>query len=420
MFACLVAFVAIVARLVLLVWAGTSPETSLTGGSDTLAYQTLADSIVHLRGMTYAGMPTALRAPLYPIFLALLQLAFGPHYRFVARLIQFFVGIAMAVVCARTSEKIGGVGTIALTTALALPTLIFFSPELLTETFATLFVAVFFWMVIENGSPIAIGAVIGFAMLTRFNLTALAVVYVVYQLATKKFGVAVREVSVAGLIALAIVSPWFVRNLVVFGGQTLYSTNTGMNFLEGLAPPDGRVHGDDWDKLSSRSGYTLYDMEVNSAARLALPSEPELDRKAMRAALAELAHVNLFQLAAKKLSYFWLSFDQVFRTQDVELSKRVLRLAGVFIYWIFLAMGLRGWMKCKQRSPDVALLFVIYAIVVTCLHLPFVMSTRIRTPFVEPALAILVGCAFTLPVRSSRFSGTLPFPPSRGKLTKIQ
>jgi len=94
------------------------------------------------------------------------------------------------------------------------------------------------------------------------------VVYVVYQLATKKFGVAVREVSVAGLIALAIVSPWFVRNLVVFGGQTLYSTNTGMNFLEGLATPDGRVHGDDWDKLSSRSGYTLYDMEAVSYTHL--------------------------------------------------------------------------------------------------------------------------------------------------------
>jgi len=235
-------------------------------------------------------------------------------------------------------------------------------------------------------------------MLTRFNLTALAVVYVVYQLAIKKFGLAVREVSVAGLVALVIVSPWFVRNLIVFDGRALYSTHTGMNFLEGLVTPDGRIHGDDWDKLSSRCGYTLYDIEVNSETRLAFPSEPELDQKALSAAVAELARVNLFRLSLEKLSYFWLSFDQAFKRQDVELSKRVLRLAGVFIYWIFLAMGLRGWRKCKQRYPNVTLLFVICAIVVTCLHLPFVMSTRIRTPFVEPALAILVGCAFTSPV----------------------
>jgi len=30
---------------------------------------------------------------------------------------------------------------------------------------------------------------------------------------------------------------------------------------------------------------------------------------------------------------------------------------------------------------------------VTCMHLPFVMNTRIRAPLMEPALAILAGVA---------------------------
>lgn len=406
----LVVLTAVVARLILLFWAGNGSETALTGGSDTLAYQTLADNIVHLRGMTYASMPTALRAPLYPYFLALIQLAFGHDYRFAARVIQFFTGISVGLVCARASAKLGGLGSAALAAALALPTLIFFSAELLTETFATLLVATFLLLVLQRGNPSTIGAVIGLAMITRFNLAALAVVYVAYQVSVNKLTLAARNVSVAGLVAVVIVSPWFVRNLVVFDGQALYSTQAGLNFLQGTVAPDGRIHGADWARLSSRLGYPLQDIEVNTDARLALPSEPELNRIAARAAVKELTHINLFRLVADKLSYFWLSFDQVFETQEMQFGKRFVRLVGVFAYWLFLAMGLWGWRKCKQRNPNAARLFLIYAVVITCLHLPFVMSTRIRTPFVEPAIAILVGLAFTppLPRREEPLAVTAP------------
>jgi len=155
---------------------------------------------------------------------------------------------------------------------------------------------------------------------------------------------------------------------IAFDGQVLYSSNTGLNFLEGLVTPDGRIHGEDWDKLSSRCGYPLYDVEVNSPSRLELPPEPQRDEMARSAAEAEIGHLNLFRLAAEKSGYFWLSFDQAFKTQDAELHKRVFRFAEAFIYWVFLALGLRGLVDVVQFS-------VIYAIVVTCLHLPFVKRT---------------------------------------------
>ena len=184
-----------------------------------------------------------------------------------------------------------------------------------------------------------------------------------------------------------------------------------MNFLEGLISPDGRIHGADWAKLSSRCGYTLRDIEVNSDSRLAFPSEPELDRRAAYAALAELRRINVFRLVAEKLSYFWLSFDQAFETQDMQFSERIVRLAGVFGYWFFLIMGLWGWKHCRRWNPGAAELFIIYAIVVTCLHLPFAMTTRIRTPFVEPALAILSGLALAPPLSKHEYS--IPAPPLR-------
>jgi hypothetical protein len=382
-------------RLALVVWAGNVPETSLTSGSDTLAYQALADSIANHHGLSYAGMATALRPPLYPLFLASGQYVFGVHYRIFIRLLQLLAGFLMAIVCARIARKLDGSPAIAFVAALAAPTLVFFTAELLSETLAALIVALFFLVVLTKASPVWAGMVIGLGMLERFNLAALALAYLVYQFAAKKPSYAARQVTVAGLVAAAIVSPWFVRNLMVFRGQVLYSTHTGTNLLQGLLTPDGRTQSGDGDKLEAAAGWTIIDIETNSLRRTAFPPEPQLDRMATNAALAQLGrgHVALIPLGFHKLGYFWLSLDQLFRTQDLSRYKRLVRVLGIVVYWLQLAIGIAGWRKARLQKPDAALLFVAYAVVVTTMHLPFVMSTRIRAPLIEPALAILAGLA---------------------------
>ena len=270
----LVAVCALSVRLGLAVWAGNAPETSLTGGSDTFAYQALADSVANHRGLSYAGMPTALRPPLYPLVLVLGQFIAGGHYRIFIRLVQLLIGILTAIVCAKTSRKLGGSPAIAFAAALAAPTLVFFSAEIFSETLAALIVAAFFYVVVTEFSPIWAGAVIGLGMLERFNLGTLAVAYVVYQFAAKKPSQAVRHVALAGLVAVAIVSPWFVRNLMVFHGQVLYSTHTGTNLLQGFITPDGRTQSGDTDKLEAAAGWTISNIETNSPSRTSFPPEP--------------------------------------------------------------------------------------------------------------------------------------------------
>jgi hypothetical protein len=403
----LVAACALAIRLALVAWAGEAPETPLTGGSDTFAYQSLAESITNHRGLSYAGMPTALRSPLYPLLLAFGQFAAGRNYRLFVRLVQLLAGTLMASALAKTSEKLGGSAAIAFAVALAAPTLVFFSAEILSETLAALIVATFFF-----------GAVIGLGMLERFNLAALAVVYVVYQFCEKKPSQAARHVMLGGLVAVAVVSPWFVRNLVTFHGRVLYSTHTGMNLLQGVITPDGRTQPSDTEKLKRSAGWVIQDIETNSVGRLAFPPEPELDRLATGAALAQLNHLNLFVLTGRKLGFFWLSFDQLFVTQSFSSVQRFERMAGVLAYWLLLGFGIAGWVKLRRRNPRAALLFAIYALTVTAMHLPFVMNTRIRAPFVEPALAILVGLAFTAiagppgisPGRVSNKKTDSPFP----------
>jgi len=56
-----------------------------------------------------------------------------------------------------------------------------------------------------------------------------------------------------------------------------------------------------------------------------------------------------------------------------------------------LALACSGWWKLKQTRPKVAALLLGYAALMTVLHIPFLMNTRIRSPLVDPLLAPLVG-----------------------------
>ena len=104
-------------------------------------------------------------------------------------------------------SKLGGSAAIAFSAALAAPTLVFFSAEILSETLAALIVAVFLYVTVTESNPVWPGAAIGLGMLERFNLATLAVTYLVYQCAAKKPAQAVRHVALAGLVAVAIVVP---------------------------------------------------------------------------------------------------------------------------------------------------------------------------------------------------------------------
>ncbi|HTZ75387.1 MAG TPA: hypothetical protein VMB47_15805, partial [Candidatus Aquilonibacter sp.] len=64
---------------------------------------------------------------------------------------------------------------------------------------------------------------------------------------------------------------------------------------------------------------------------------------------------------------------------------------GVLFYWALLALGIAGWLKLRALRPELAYIFLFYAIVVTILHIPFNMNTRLRMPFIDPWLAVLAG-----------------------------
>jgi 4-amino-4-deoxy-L-arabinose transferase-like glycosyltransferase len=393
-----------------LVWlAGNSRVSSFSGVGDQVRYLTLADSVFQGNGFTYAGQPTALRPPMYPMLLAASHAAFGTPYLLAMRLLQFVIGIALAYVCLLIASSLFDfeAGVMAGAIALVLPTLIFVSIELQTEDLAAFLSVLFLCYLIaeirgnKNG-PLGMGVTSGLAMLLRFNCAILplfgAIVCLWFRRSLK------HSLAVCFLAGL-IVAPWAVRNAIVFNGKILFSSHGGINLLEGVLTPDGRAQKGEDERVRATVGWLHTDIEVNDAHRRLFPSEDQLDKQARVAAIAawkSLSWKFRLQLLAKKVVVFWLSTDQLLDTSSFSPAQRALRFIGVVAYWFVLALALVGWMSLFSSSRIAAFVIGFYAAFVTSAHLPFVMNTRLRIPFLDPLLVVLAGGGICILVRRYR------------------
>ena len=173
----LVIIAGLAARIFLIIRSGNHAEGMLGGGSDAPAYILLGDAISKGHGMTYAGQPTAQRAPLYPLLLAALQLLFGAHSLLVMRSVQFLLAVLTAWTCSKTAVLLRGESTkwLAFAVTICAPTLLFFTTQIMTEAFTAFFVSLFLYFLVQasasdNEKPlIGMGVCSGILLLLRFN-----------------------------------------------------------------------------------------------------------------------------------------------------------------------------------------------------------------------------------------------------------
>ncbi len=393
-----VAAAAIVFHAIFTVLAGPSQLTFLSGGSDAPAYSLLASNLLHHRGFAYAGQPTALRPPGYPLFLAAMKLIFGRWWILATRWLQFLICIATAWLCGRAAKVLFDdlAADVAFVIALLMPTQIFASVQILSECVATFWVALFlFCLVREMRLPaakneIGMGVSAGVATMIRFNSAALPLIgaLAIFRRPGKRRWIAYTGVLV---IPLILVTPWLIRNMMVFHHQVFFSTQSGVNAVQGVLTPEGRTQFGDTQRLRHAVGWVLSDVETNDPSRLALPSEAVLNKECWKVVpgLWEGRTWGTLPLLGKKLSDFWLSTDQVFDTSGLSRNSRLIRLAGVEMYWIALVLAIFGWILLRRRWPAAGNILLAYAVIYTTLHLPLVMSTRIRFPLMDPLVASL-------------------------------
>lgn len=415
-FALILSGVGLGVRLCLLIISGNLVIGPLSGASDQVHYQTLADNLFEGRGFTYAGQPTALRPPLYPMFLAGMRFLFGSHRFLIARCFQFLAALVMAYLCLLLARRLFGIeaGVLAVSFALAMPTLAFGVTELQSEALASFFTLLFLCFLIAalDGSSLAlpgVGFAAGSAVLLRFNSALLLVVAIVVCL---WYAQSAKRTLIVCASAGLLVAPWVIYTERAFHGKILFSSQTGVNLLQGVLMPEGRTQVKDGQRIRGAVGWSHQDIETNGPSRLRLPGEDQLDRQARTAALdawKKLDWPARFRLVAGKLICFLLSTDQLLDTASFSAKQRLLRGAGVVCYWCVLGLAVLGWSKLYKLEKAAALSLGFYVILVTVAHLPFVMNTRLRIPFFDALFAVLAGGGFFFLCCSGR-SPAMPEP----------
>jgi hypothetical protein len=392
----------VIARIAIVLVPGNHLRAPWSGGGDAPLYQLLAQNLLSRRGFTYCLQPTALRAPGYPVLLATLMWLFADKYVIVVRCIQFLLGLATVYFCSRASALAFGkrAGQATALVGVFCPTLVFVTSEVLTECVGALFGALFLYLLmreIESQSEKVIagmGIVTGVASLFRFNMAGLGLVGAPLVFLTSPARRRWHMLVVFCLLATISIAPWVLRNQMAFH-KPLYSTLSGHDAVEGVVAPQGRALPGDSARIKAAEGWLLSDIETNNPSRLRFPSEDRLNTEAWTSArhLWGEWRWRLVPLTFAKLSYFWLSLDQVLWTQSFSLPQRLLRCGGVLVYWGLLALAIGGWFRVWRSKPMLARAFLFYAIVLTALHLPFPMLTRLRIPLIDPLIIILGGAA---------------------------
>jgi 4-amino-4-deoxy-L-arabinose transferase-like glycosyltransferase len=401
-------------RILVVALPGNALRTPWGGGGDTPAYVLLAQNLFAGKGYGYAGQPTAYRAPAYPFLLAGSMQMFGSHAIGAVRWLQFLAGLLTVYLCSAIAGIIFGRSARkpALIVALFFPTLIIMTGEILTEALATLVSVIFLYLLVRFFDKpswavlTGMAAVVGVATLDRFNMALFGFVVLWAVLFWKMPLPKWRAVALTIILPGLIISPWLIRNYMVFHGAFVLSTEGGPTATMGILAPQGRARPGDSERLLSALGWLPpAELETNDPSRHRLGDEAELNRQAWKVTLGlwKKAGWGLVPLTIEKLSYFWLSTDQLLSTDSFRPIVRVARSAGVLFYWLLLVLGIVGWFKLRTVQPELAHIFLFYAILVTILHVPFNMNTRLRMPFIDPWLAVLAGTGLLLATQKMGF-----------------
>jgi 4-amino-4-deoxy-L-arabinose transferase-like glycosyltransferase len=410
----------IVAHLLVAVIGGNHLYAPWSSEGDAPAYILLAHNLVAGDGFTFAHVPTAFRAPGYPYLLAALMRLAPLHWIVLLRVLQFAASLLTAWLCARLARNWFGetAGRAALAIALLLPTLLYFTGEILTECIAALLTIVYVVALDESAhsdgwKPLALlGAIAGLAALERFNAAVLAPIacgVVFLWLPRRRTGSGAaglqfgKRVSRALIVAAScgiVLAPWLIHTAIAFHGQALYSTDGGYAAVEGIITPINRTQLGETEAVKAALGWVHQDVETNTPRTPAMRDEVALNRHAWAVAksLARQTGWRFLPESALKLSTFWLGTDQFFRLSSFSRNSRMARRLGTLAYWAVLIAAIAGWIFLRDSDPSRAAILAVCAVLISVAHVPFVMISRYRIPIADPVLCSLAGggCAWFL------------------------
>ena len=387
----LLVFAALGVRLAWSAW--TQPVTPLL--SDAEYYHATALSLSRgdgysvlftEQGFRSGGEPTALWPPGYSAFLAPAFALFGDRL-WAAWAMNALVGALTVVPIYAIGRRLFAPATGIASAAIAalLPSLVFWTPVLLSETlftflFACALAAILF--AFDQSRPrsqliVAAGILIGLATLVRGQALILLPIAAIWWLVeSRRTQRAVQGTAAAAIVALVLLAPWAMRNLAVMDSPIVLSANFGYNLRIGHAPySTGRyvLPQDLWNTqpgISFKERETVFN-DVGTRRALRYP----LDHPQREAALA-----------GRKIVWLWRPYSDALHWAttfgETPLPSRAwepLRLLLDVMYLVVLALAGAAALRLRELGRTLTLpLFLIAGW--TALHVVFFGEPRYHLP----------------------------------------
>ena len=267
-----------------------------TPAADAMGYDRIGWNIAQGLGFCLEpGVPTSIRGPGYPAFLALLYRLFG-HSTAVVQWFQALTGAATSLLAYGIARRAFS-ETTARAAAWAVcvyPVLVAYDSMLLSESLFTMLLALCLWLLLRSGDAegplgyLPAGAVLGAATLTRPTTIMFPGVVLLVMLLRRERALAPKVLLLAAGFA-AVVAPWTARNYRRFGVflpvstrgvVALYATSV-MASEPGASFDDGMKRiGTGWEafRLSPEGAgpdaAVLYDRKLGDEARRRIRSHP--------------------------------------------------------------------------------------------------------------------------------------------------
>jgi len=342
---------------------------------DEFEYYRMAENFLAGRGLIAGGGMKGFRPPLYPLLLSLLYfLRFNLSGIRIVQCIISAVTVCFVYLAGRKifSEKVGLWSGII---ACAYPFFVFYNGFLLTETlFIFLTVAGVYSLAALSEkaiSSVRAGISIGLAGLCRPIMQMYLPISFVHIIAEREsYRTRIKKIFLTGIFFTLTISPWVIRNYVVFNAFVPGTTMGGRVFWEGNNP-------------YSDGGPCRYFPEDIEGME-----ESQRDRMFFRRTIEVIREnpARFARLLRNKFRRFWNVVPNA-----AEFTNPLYRFISVMSFGVILPFFVLGFLLSARNRK--ALFMHSLIIFYTVFHMIFLASIRYRVPL-EPFCIILAVYGF--------------------------
>jgi 4-amino-4-deoxy-L-arabinose transferase-like glycosyltransferase len=386
----IVVFGALLLRVVFTVAVTAEPEDH---PYDALYYVTQSQAIVDGDGFQqpFVEQPDAHHPPLTTLAVVPATALFGvPDDTLPQRLTMCLIGAAAVGVIGLLGRRVAGdaVGLTAAVLAAVYPNLFINDGIVMAESLTALLVATVLLLAYrlreDRTAAVAagLGVACGLAALTRAELVLLLLAVAIpaaLGAARTEWRAHARTCGIVVGVALVVMAPWVIRNLVAFDEPATLSTGDGAVLL-----------GANCDQAYSGPLIGVWSLECSTAAREV--SDAAAESRVQRDAAFDYIGDHVDRVPVVVAARLGRAFDvfRPFQTADfgaLEGRSRTAAVVGIVMYWLLIPFVIAGVVLARRRRFVVWPLLVPFAIVVVVVVLGYGIP-RFRVP-AEPSIVVL-------------------------------